>query len=129
MTKKSRFRGPLDKQHVKRAEALLKSTSQHYYDIHWSLPIQLSWRKSLLLTGQILGLFVTALAVKEKYPVLNRDNSTIPIQMQISQEEEKFCWFVSTFLKSTSNFEFFERKDGPHTFCIFEITDSKNVAW
>ena len=29
---------------------------------------------SLLLTGQILGLLVTTLAVKEKYPLLNRDN-------------------------------------------------------
>ena len=33
MSKKSRLRGPFDKQHGKRAQALLKSASQHLYDI------------------------------------------------------------------------------------------------
>ena len=34
MSKKSRFREPFDKQHGKRAQALLKSASQHLYHIH-----------------------------------------------------------------------------------------------
>ena len=33
MSKKSRFRGPFGKQHVKRAQALLKSASEHLYHI------------------------------------------------------------------------------------------------
>ena len=44
--------------------------------------------KSLLLTCQILGLLVNTLAADEKNPVLNRDNLTIPIQMQLSQKEK-----------------------------------------
>ena len=113
MTKKSRFRGPLDKQHVKHAQALLKSTSQHLYDIHWSLPIQLNWRKSLLLTSEILGRLVTTLTVNEKYPVFNRDNSTIPIQMEISQKQEKFCKFFFCFLKICIKFWIFWTKRWP----------------
>ena len=74
MSKKCCFRGPFEEQHGKRAQALLKLASQHLYDIPWSLPRQLSWKKSLLLTRQIFGLLVNTFAVNEKYPVLIRDN-------------------------------------------------------
>ena len=110
MSKKSRFREPFDKQHGKRAQALLKSASQHLYHIHWSLPNQFRWKTSLLLTCQILGLLVNTLAADEKYPVLNRDNLTIPIQMQLSQKQKLFSEFFATFLKSTINFKYFEKR-------------------
>ena len=35
MSKKSRFRVPLDKQHGKPAETLLKSARQYSYQIYW----------------------------------------------------------------------------------------------
>ena len=108
MSKKSRFRGCFDKQYGKRAQALLKSASQHLYHIHRSLPRKLSWKKSLLLTCKILGLLVNTLAANEKYPVLNRENLTIPIQMQLSQKQKPFCKAFAAFLKSELNFEIFE---------------------
>ena len=126
MSKKSRFRGPFDKQHGKRAQALLKSASQHLYHIHRSLPRKLSWKKSLLLTCQILGLLVNTLAADEKYPVLNRDNLKIPIQIQSSQKQNTFSDFFAAFLKFSLNFKYFETKGDPHRFCIFEITDSES---
>ena len=110
MPKKSRFRGPFDKQHGKRAQALLKSASQHLYHIHRSLPRKLSWKKSLLLTCQILGLLVNTLAADERYPVLNRHSLTIPIQMQLSQKSKNFSQFYSEFLKSRINLKYFEKK-------------------
>ena len=97
MSKKPSFRRPFNKQHVKCAKALSKSGSQHLYHIHWSLPSQLSWKKSLLLTCQILGLLVNTLAADEKYPVLNRDNLTIPIQMQLSLTQNTFFYFWLQF--------------------------------
>ena len=90
MSKTALFRGPFDKQHGKRAQALLKSTLQHLDDIHLSLPRKLSWKKSLLLTGHILGLLVNTLASNEKYPGLNRDNLMILIKMQLSQKQRNF---------------------------------------
>ena len=99
MSKKSRFRGCFDKQYGKRAQALLKSASQHLYHIHRSLPRKLSWKKSLLLTCQILGLLVNTLAADEKYPVLNRDNLTIPIQMQLSQKQKTFSQFFCSIFQ------------------------------
>ena len=128
MSKKSYFRRPFDKQHGKGAQALLKSASQHLSHIHGSLPRKLSWKKSLLLTCKILGLLLNTLAADEKYPVLNRDNLTIPIQMQLSQKQKTFSEFFAAFLKFRVNFEYFEKKDDPHRFFIFEVTDSENVV-
>ena len=85
-------------------------------------------KKSLLLTGLILGLLVNTLAADERYPVLNRDNLMILFQMQLSQKKKTFSQFFAAFLKSRFNFEYFEKKDDPHSFCIFEITDSENLA-
>ena len=110
MSKKSRFREPFDKQHGKRAQALLKSASQHLYHIHRSLPRKLSWKKSLLLTCKILGLLVNTLAADEKYPVLNRDNLTTPIQMQLSQKQKTFSQFFPALLESSLIFVCFEKK-------------------
>ena len=107
MTKKSRFRGTFHKKRGKRAQALLKSASQHLYHIHRSLPRKLSWKKSLLLTCKILGLLVNTLAADEKYPVLNRDNLTIPIQMQLSEKQKTFSIIFTAFLKCRLNFQYF----------------------
>ena len=128
MPKKSCLGGPSDKQHDNRAQELLKSASCHFYNIHWSLLRQMSWKKSLVLAWKILGLLVNTLAADEKYPVLNRDNLTIPIQMQLSQKQKKFSDFFAPFLNSNLNFERFEKKGDPHTFCISEVTDSENVV-
>ena len=128
MPKKSRFRGPFGKQHGKRSQALLKFASNHLYHIHWSLPSQLTWKRSLLLTCQILGLLVNTLAADEKYRVLNRENLTIPIQMQLSHKQKTFSQFFATFLKSRLNLKHFQKRDDPHSFCSSEVTYSKNVA-
>ena len=128
MSKKSRFRGCFEKQYGKRAQILLRSPSQHLYYIHWSLARKLCSKKSLLLTCQILGLLVNTLATDEKYPVLNRENLTIPIQMQLSQKQITFSQFYAAFWKSGLNFECFEKKDDPDSFCISKIRDTENVV-
>ena len=128
MPKKSRFRGPFGKQHGKRVQALLKSPWNHLYHIHWPLPSQLTCKKSLLFTCQILGLLVNTLAADEKYRVLNRENLTIPIQMQLSHKQKTFSHFFATFLKSRLNLKHFQKRDDPHSFCSSEVTYSKNVA-
>ena len=71
---------------------------------------------------------MNTLAADEKYPVLNRDNLTIPIQRQISEKQKLFSELFSGFLKSTLNFEYIEKKDDPQSFCISAITDSENVV-
>ena len=97
MPNKSRLRGFICKQHGKCAQGLFKFASQHLYHIHWSLPSQLSWEKSLLLTCKTLGLLVNTLPAHDKYLVLNRHNLTIPIQIQLPQKQETFFKFSLTF--------------------------------
>ena len=122
------MRGPFDKQHGKHTQALLKSESQQLDPIQLSLPSRWSWKKSLLLTCKILVLLVNTLAGDEKYPVLNRDNLMVPIQMEFSKKQKKISIFFSAFLKLSLNFEHFEKIDDPHSFRISEITDSENVV-
>ena len=110
MSKNSRFRGPFQKQHGKRVEALLKSVSQHLYHIHRSVPRKLSWIKSVLLPCKILGLLVNTLAADKKYPVLNRDNLTIPIQMKLSLKQKAFFQFFTAFFKSRLDFKHLNKK-------------------
>ena len=88
----------------------------------------MSWKVSLLLTFQILGLLFNTLPAGEKYPVLNRDNLTIPIQMLLSQKQKTFARFFAAFLKLRLNFIYFGTMYDPHRFCISEITDSENAV-
>ena len=55
-------------------------------------------------------MLVNTLSADEKYPLPNRDNLTIPIQIQFSQKQKNFSEFLSVFLKSRLNFEYFEKK-------------------
>ena len=68
------------------------------------------------------------MAADEKYPVLNRDNLTIPIQIELSQGTKNFSEFFSSVFKSSLNFGLLEEKDDPHSFCIFEVRDPENMV-
>ena len=110
MSKKFRFRGPFNKQHGKGAQALLNSASRHFYQILWSLLRKWSWKKSLLLTWEILGLLVNTLAVDENFPVPNKGNLTIPIQMQLSQKQKISLNFWLHFWNLDSILNILEQK-------------------
>ena len=67
------------------------------------------------------------MAADDKYPVPNRENSTIPKQMPLPQKEKMFFNVFDTFSKSALNFEHFEKKGNTHRSCISEMTGFKNV--
>ena len=50
------------------------------------------------------------------------------IQMQLSEKEKTYSQFFAAFWKYRLNFEHFEEKYDPHSFCISEITDSETVV-
>ena len=64
----------------------------------------------MLVLWKILGLFVNTLSEDDKYCLLYRDNLTQPIQILFSQKKKTFSKFFSAFLKSTLNFEHFQKK-------------------
>ena len=125
MSEKSRFRIPLEKQHGKWAQTLFQSGQRYLYLIYWSLSTYFSWKMSILVLCKILGLFANTLTDYDKYPLLNRDNLTQPIQILLSKKQKIFSWFSSGFLKSTLNFEHFQKKDDFISRCISKITLSQ----
>ena len=64
----------------------------------------------MLVLCKILGLFVNTLSEDDKYCLLYNDNLLQPIQILLSQKQKTFSQFFSGFLKSTLNFEHFEKK-------------------
>ena len=70
-------------------------------------------------------MFVNTLSADDKYSFLNRDNLTQPIQMQLSRKEKTFSQFFSAFLKSSLNFEHFQKKDDSDSWGISKITESE----
>ena len=72
---------------------------------------------------KLLRLFVKTLNADDKYYLCNIWDLKKQYQMQLSKIFKIFCPFFSSFLKSTSNFNYFEKKDDSDTLCISEITD------
>ena len=64
----------------------------------------------MLVLCKIIGLFVNTLSEDDKYCLLYNDNLLQPIQILLSQKQKTFSEFFSPFLKSTLNFEHFEKK-------------------
>ena len=69
----------------------------------------------MLVIRKILRLVLDTLTADDKYALLNRDNLTQPIHMQLSQKEKTFSEFLFAFLKSILNLEYFLKKDNPHS--------------
>ena len=101
---------PLADQRVNGPQALLKSAPQHLYLIVSLFSYKVSSKTCLLTKSGILGLFVNNLTADECYSRDNRVNFSQPIQMQLFKKLKTFPQFLIEFLKSTSNFEHFEKK-------------------
>ena len=129
MPKKSRFKRSFENQHGKWSQTLLKCQGQLLYHIYWSLWRQLSYKKSLLVICKISRLFPNTLSADGKYSLLNRDNLTQPIQMQLSRKQKTFSEFFFAFLKSSLNFEHFQKKYDSHSWGISKITDSEKYGY
>ena len=125
MSEKSRFRGPFDKWHDKRAKTLLKYEPQHLYHIYWDLWRILELKKSLWLICKVWGHFVNPLTADDNYSVLNRGNLLQDFEMHLCEIQKIFCEFFFTFSKFRVNFEDFQEKGDSHSRCIFEFKDSE----
>ena len=72
---------------------------------------------SLLVKSEILGLFVIIFTGDHKHSFCNRENLQQSIQMQLPKKEKFLSDFFASFLKSTSKFEHFQKKNNdPHIY-------------
>ena len=108
--KKSRFKGSFKKQHGKCPQTLFKYAWQNFIQIYWSLWTILTFKKFLLVICKISRLFPNTLNAAGNYSLLNRDNFTQAIQMQLSRKQTTFSQFFCAFLISSLNFEHFPKK-------------------
>ena len=125
MPKKSRFKGSFKKQHGKCAQTLFKFAWQSLYHIYWSLWTQLTFKKFLLVICKISRLFPNTLSADRKYSLLSRDNLTLPIQVQLSRKQKTFSQFFDAFLKSSVNFQHFQKKGDSHSWGISKMMESE----
>ena len=62
------------------------------------------------MTFEILGLLVNTLTANYEFSRSNRENSPLPIQMQLFKKPKIFCGIFVAFLEFTLNFQCFEKK-------------------
>ena len=74
-------------------ETLLKSARHHYFLIFPWIRDKLSWKKSALVTFEILRLFVNTLTPDDKYSRRNIQIFWQQLQTPLSQEGKPFCGF------------------------------------
>ena len=87
-----------------------------------------AFQKSVLVIHKILRLFANTLTVEEKHYMLNRDNRTQPIQMQLSEKQTNFVDFFFAFLKSILNFKHLPKKMSLIADKFKEILAAKNMV-
>ena len=78
---------------------------------------------------KILKLFPNTLSANGKYSLLDRGNWTERIQMLLSRKQKTFSEFFSSFLKTSSNFEDFQKRNDSHFWFISKITDSQKHGY
>ena len=69
--------------------------------------------------------------MNDKHYLLNRDNLTQQIQMQLSEKQKtffKFFFFFFPFLNSILHFKHLPEKDDPHSLCISRDTGSEKYG-
>ena len=83
LTIQRRLKISFESEHVKRFQALVKSSWEHYYHIFSSLWGEIIWKISPWLKFEILGLFANTWATDYKYAVPDCENFLFPIQIQL----------------------------------------------
>ena len=74
---------------------------------------------------KILGLVFNTWTIDDKYSLLNRENLTQLIQMQLSQKEKTFSECFSAVLKCKLTFEHSQKEGDSQSWCVSEITESE----
>ena len=115
LSKKCPFRTLSESQHVKVSQILAKSLLEHIYHVFPSFSVNLIWKMSPLVRGEVLQGFVDTLRADGKYPVQDCQNLQLKIQTHLSEKRKNFTRFSVQFPESTSDFKHFEKKDVGHS--------------
>ena len=90
---------------------------------------ELSWKKSLLVRSEILGLFVNTLTAEYKYSCRVMHTPRQQLQMSLPLKQKTFSGFFMAFLKSTWNLKHFQKKWESSRFSISKNIDSERSGY
>ena len=85
-------------------------------------------QKSLLDTWKFFRPFLDTLTANEKYSLNSKDKWMQKFQMHLSQKQNIFSELFCAFFEFVLNIQHFQKKDDPHSLCIFEFTDHERRA-
>ena len=111
MSKRPSFIQRFGREHLNRSQTQLRSAWNQF---HTTLPLisDRGSRKILVLVrSEILEQFLNTLTADYKYFVYNRKNLSQKVPMETSLKLKTCSRYFIAFLKTTLNFEFFEKKD------------------
>ena len=83
------------------------------------------WKTCLLVTPEIVRLFVKTLIAGDKYSRYKIEKFGQTNEMQLSKNRKTCYQLVVVFLISASNFQHFEKKDEDHGSTISDIINSE----
>ena len=83
----------------------------------------------VLVTCELLGQFVNTLTVDYNYSRYNRENLSQQVPMQTSLNLKTCSRFFIAFVKSTLNFQYFEKKYQSHSLSITEIINCQTDSY
>ena len=86
--KNPRFRRRFNKQHAKWFQTLTKSSKQHLQYFYWQILTTYSFKKSFFMICKTLGPFFNTLTSIVTSSLLNIDNLTKPIHIQLSRKQK-----------------------------------------
>ena len=84
-------------------------------------------QKSLLDTWKFFRPFLNTLTANDKYSLNSRDKGMQTIQMHLSQKQNVFSQFFSTFFGSALNFEHFQKKMTLIAYVFSKLRTTKDV--
>ena len=77
----------------------------------WVITVKvIELQKSPLDTWKFFRPFLDTLTANDKYSLINKDKWMQTIQMPLSQKQNIFSWFFSSFFESALNLEHFQKK-------------------
>ena len=120
MSKRPSFMQRFGRQHMNGSQTLLRSVWNQFHSNLLLIWERSSTKRLVLVRSEFLGQFVNT---------LNQENLSQQVPMQTSLKVKTCSRFLIAFLKSTLNFEYFERKDQCHSLSISEIINCETGSY
>ena len=123
------FRTPFQSQSVHGTMPVLKPVLQHFYPNFPLLYNKLSWKTSLFVRSEILGLFGNTLTTNDMYSRHRWEKFPERLQTLLSQQSKKFSGNFIGILQWTQNLAHFEKKDQLHRLNIMDYIGPEKCGY